>query len=446
MKFLELFIDAFIVWIAAYFVGKMLFNETRKITILKVVIVFLFSLILAGLNMINFEIFHGIVKIIGTYGLQCLYYKIMFNKPISKAIVVALIWYLCLCVSEAIVVLVASIVLGTNNQSMEMLKNNIIMNIIISLLIAIIVYLFRKKLTLFVKNSNLNGKSNFIVILIILITLALLGFKIPVSSWNFNAEFVVTMVILVCFCVIGLFLLKQKSDIHQTSAMYQQLVEYSDITNGLLEDYRIVSHEHKNQLSIIRGMIDNSNQELVEYIDNLLEKRDIIKYQWIGELNHLPLSGLKGLINYKLIEIESNNINTSISISKEISKTKLNKLSTKQKDNLYSVMGVYLDNAIEANKKVKDKEKEISLEIYKEKKDIVIILANTYSENIELDKIGNYGYTTKGKNHGVGLHLVKKIIDTDSTFSQSKSIFENYYVQELRIHLNEISNKNSKKK
>jgi len=443
MKFLELFIDALVVWVAAYFVGKMLLNKNDKMTIFKIITIFIFSVTLACLNMINFEIFHGIIKIIGTYFIQCLFYKIVFKQTYSKSIVIALIWYLCLFVSEVLIALLATLLLHAMNQSLVFLKNSIIINCLIASLNVIIINLSKNKLISFINNTHFNVKSSLIIIIIILITLALLVFRIPVSNWNINVEFIITMMILLCFCLVGLFILKQKADIHQTTSMYQQLVEYSDITNNLLEDYRVVSHEHQNQLSIIRSMIDEQNKELVEYIDNLLEKRHSIKYQWIGELNRLPLSGLKGLINYKLIEMEKVKINPNISISKDITKTKLDKLTTKQKDNLYSIMGVYLDNAIESSKE--SKKKEVTLEIYKENKDIVFVLANTYSGLIELDKIETYGYTTKGKNHGVGLHLVKKIIDSDNTFSQNRNLFENYYVQELRINLNKISNKKAKK-
>ena len=228
-------------------------------------------------------------------------------------------------------------------------------------------------------------------------------------------------------------MLKQKADIQKTTAMYQQLVDYSDITNNLLEEYRVISHEQKNHLLIIRGMLDETNKELVDYVDNLLDKQVGFKYEWIGDLNHLPLSGLKGLINYKLMEMEALGIVTDVSISKEVLKTKLNKLSTKQKDNLYSIMGVYLDNAIQAAKD--SKKKEISLEVYKEKRNVIVVLANTYKGKIEINKIDNYGYSTKGKNHGVGLHIVKRIIEEETIFTQSRDLFDEYYVQKLKIKL-----------
>ena len=438
MKLLELYIATLIMWSMDYIMGRKLFECSEKINYKKIIPIILgVSLLVTLINLADAEVFGGIIKILLIYVIVYCFYKMIFNRNNSQTLIGSLILYLALFISETAVAIIISVVFYfLDNQSMVFLKNSIFINVVITTITYIIIVVNKKRLINLIKNSNFENRSGLLIIGLILVTIALLVFKIPLSDWNLNIEFILTMILLLCFILIGFFMLKQKAEIQKTTSMYQQLVDYSDITNNLLEDYRIVSHEQKNQLLIIRGLIDESNKELVEYVDSLLDKKVSSKYEWIGQLNYLPLSGLKGLINYKLIEMSSLGITTNILISKEVSKTKLEKLSTKHKDSLYSIIGVYLDNAIQASQKSKDKE--ISLEIYKEKKEIVIILANTYSGKVELDKVDSYGYTTKGKNHGVGLHLVKKIIDEESIFSQNRSLFENYYVQELRLNLDKI--------
>lgn len=438
MKFIELYIGSIILWSIYYIIGKILFQFNRKVSSTKLIIVILiFSIFLSILNMINAEIMHGIIKISVSYFMFFCYYKILFNMKNSELIIGSFILYLSVFISETILAIIISLIFEfINYDSMLFLKNNIIINAIVSYLAYFIIKINKNKLIELTKNSKYNSKGSFIIIFVILLASTLLVFKIPLDNWKFDIEFIITMIILLSFCVIAILTLKQRADIQKTTAMYQQLVEYSDITNGLLEDYRIVSHEHKNQLLIIRSMLETKDKEINDYVDNLLEKRDGIKYQWIGELNRLPISGLKGLINYKLIEMEKNKINTSISISKDLIKMKLNNLSTKQKDNLYSIIGIYLDNAIQAAKS--SGKKEISLEIYKDNKEVVIILANTYKGKIDLDKIDDYGYTTKGKNRGVGLHIVKNIIETEVIFNSKKYLLDNYFVQEIRINLKDI--------
>ena len=435
MRFVELYIATLIMWSMDYIMGRILFENNSKPDYKKVIpIILIVSTLVTLINVANTEIFGGIMKIILIYILIYHFYMIIFNKTSSQILVGSLILYLTLFISETITAIFISFIFYLlDNQSMEILKNTILINIIITTISYLIIKKNEKKLIILIKNSNSNAKSGIFMTILILVTISLLVFKIPLSNWSLNIEFMLTMLFLLCFILIGFYMLKQKADIQKTTAMYQQLVDYSDITNNLLEEYRVISHEQKNHLLIIRGMLDETNKELVDYVDNLLDKQVGFKYEWIGDLNHLPLSGLKGLINYKLMEMEALGIVTDVSISKEVLKTKLNKLSTKQKDNLYSIMGVYLDNAIQAAKD--SKKKEISLEVYKEKRNVIVVLANTYKGKIEINKIDNYGYSTKGKNHGVGLHIVKRIIEEETIFTQSRDLFDEYYVQKLKIKL-----------
>ena len=435
MRFVELYIATLIMWSMDYIMGRILFENNSKPDYKKVIpIILIVSTLVTLINVANTEIFGNIMKIILIYILIYHFYMIIFNKTSSQILVGSLILYLALFISETITAIFISFIFYLlDNQSMEILKNTILINIIITTISYLIIKKNEKKLIILIKNSNSNAKSGIFMTILILVTISLLVFKIPLSNWSLNIEFMLTMLFLLCFILIGFYMLKQKADIQKTTAMYQQLVDYSDITNNLLEEYRVISHEQKNHLLIIRGMLDETNKELVDYVDNLLDKQVGFKYEWIGDLNHLPLSGLKGLINYKLMEMEALGIVTDVSISKEVLKTKLNKLSTKQKDNLYSIMGVYLDNAIQAAKD--SKKKEISLEVYKEKRNVIVVLANTYKGKIEINKIDNYGYSTKGKNHGVGLHIVKRIIEEETIFTQSRDLFDEYYVQKLKIKL-----------
>lgn len=440
MKILELYIATLVMWTMNYLMGKLLFEFQAKPVYKKVIpSILVTSFIVTLMNLSSSEIFNGIVKIMLSYIFIYTFNRINFNKNNYQTLIKSLTIYLSLFISEiAIAIVISAILYFTDYNSMEFLKNTIIINLIITGLAYTLIKINQKRFTLIINNSNESGgKSEILIILLILVTIALLVFKIPLSKWNLNIDFLFTMFLLLCFIMAGFLMLKQNSDIQKTTSMYQKLVAYSDITNGLLEDYRVISHEQKNQLLVIRSLLDdNSPQELVDYVDGLLDKKVGFKYEWIGDLNYLPLSGLKGLINYKLIEANSLKININISISKDINKSKLNNLATKQKDELYSIIGVYLDNAIQAAKE--SNKKEVSLEIYKEKEKIVIVIANTYNGKIEMEKLDNYGYTTKGKNHGVGLHLVKKIIENEVIYSQSRSLFEDYYVQKLIIDLSGI--------
>ena len=429
-----LIIGAIILWVAAYIAGKNLFCVKAKLTLRKVIIILISSTVLVCINMVSEQLINGIIKLASVYILQCIYFQIMFKKEFSKCMIAALLWYLCLMIVEIVVVVLASAVLDILDIPLDSLKNNFFINSSIALITMLTITLLRGKLTYFINNNGKYiGRSIIIIIVTVLLIIGLIGFKRPMRNWEFDFEFVFTMVVLGCLCIIGFYLIKQKSDLEKTSGMYNKVVEYSKMTNKLLEDYRVVNHEHKNQLSIIRTMANKTNKELIEYVDSLLDKKNVIKYEWLSDLNNLPLEGLKGLMNYKFLEMEENKVNTTVIISKEIAKVKLDKLSSKRKDALYSIIGVYLDNAMQAA--MKSKEKEVSVEIYKDKKEIIILISNTYKGKVDINKVSEYGYTTKGKNHGVGLYLVSRILNQDKMYSEKKWLANKRYVQELRIDL-----------
>lgn len=442
MKFLEYYIGSIIILTVIYLSDKLLLkfkkNYVKKSRVIFSIL--LFSIFITVVNLIDTNISRGIIRLIMIYAILCLFGKMIFQKNISDTIIVTLIVYLDYVICETIIAILISIILELLNvSSMLVIQNTIFINAIISIMVYIVILFSKEKLYSLITDSQLKDKNSYIIFFAIIFTLTLLLLKLPITKWNFDLEFIFTMLLLLGFSFVGIVLLKQKSDIQKTKSMYQQLVEYSNITNNVLEEYRVVTHEHNNQLLIIRSMLENKDKDINDYVENLLEKREGIKYKWIGELNHLPLSGLKGLINYKVLEMESLKLNKVISISKEVSKLKLEKMSMSEKDNLYSIIGVYLDNAIQAAKE--SKEKEINIEIYKEKTEMVIIIANTYNGKIEINKLDNYGYTTKGKNHGIGLHIVKNIINNETIFNSKTYILDKYFVQEIRIDLKQIKAK-----
>ncbi|MCI2041645.1 MAG: GHKL domain-containing protein [Bacilli bacterium] len=194
------------------------------------------------------------------------------------------------------------------------------------------------------------------------------------------------------------------------------------------EEQDLKIHEYKNQLSKITALTDD--KEIIKRIEEILDVDLNADTYLLGKIKNIPKSELKSLIYYKLLVASRANLNLIINVSNEINKTNY-KLDRNQYKSLSNLIGVFFDNAIEAAKE--SKERELYFEIYDSSVGLTILISNTYSEKINLSKIGTRGYTTKGKNRGKGLYLVKKLLDKKNRISIRTLVNDNQFVQKIIV-------------
>ena len=109
----------------------------------------------------------------------------------------------------------------------------------------------------------------------------------------------------------------------------------------------------------------------------------------------------------------------------------MSKLSTEDFKQLGRLIGVYLDNAIEASST--SKEKKLGIEVYMQKEDVMLIISNTYDGVIDTESVGKIRYSTKGNNRGYGLMLVNKILSSSKRFASERNVTDKLYIQKLII-------------
>lgn len=180
-------------------------------------------------------------------------------------------------------------------------------------------------------------------------------------------------------------------------------------------------------------MLEENSEELDEYINSLIEKETKIPNKRLIDLRYIPIPGIKNFVNHKLNELENLQAIIEIYISKEVSRIQSSQIAIYQLDNFYTIIGVLLDNIIDSIKEQKTK-KLVSINVYMEDNVTNIELANTYKNNIDITQLTKFGYTSKGKNHGVGLYLVNKIIQDNKVFELNTKIDNQFFVQHLKIY------------
>lgn len=350
----------------------------------------------------------------------------------KKVILYAFNMVIIMSVAEILSTLIL-VLLGIDSQEIVNNSNyNLIANILISTLTIIIVKLpfiknmIKKIIDLFDKKSNLINYL-YVFLLVLYLIVSKNGLELVLKS-NYYVNILFVIGIVVIFVII----IKNESKYEQLKEENKQMYNHVTKYEKIITEQGKANHEFKNQLMVIRGYAQMKSDKLIEYIDSITKDANKTHSSYlISQLNKFPEGGIKGLLYYKLSIMDEQKIKYELYVETGV-KTKLNTLSVNMYKNITKILGVLLDNAIDASKKSKDKR--IIVSVSKEKSNVIFNISNTYKGKLDLDKIGT-GFTTKGFGHGYGLRLVNDIMKETNSFEVKNEILDKYYVSKLIIKI-----------
>lgn len=432
MEYVRMIVATFVIFTGFWLAADIVFEEKSKKDFLTIVIVLLGGMLISVFNLEKLITFFTYVKIFLIFLMMTIFYKNKYTISTSDALIGSAIIYGNIAVAEVLLTLIISVLDSIFQSEMYLIARYSIMVAILTTIISIITLkaLYKRKPNLFRKIKNRDSKLVMPIISIFLIIAITLGF-IPLKNLSLGIEMFLLVLVIIGFIIVTLYILKEKIEKDNRLKEYEQLSEYAKANESLLEDYRVRCHESSNHLIIIDNMIPKNNKKAHEYIRSLLSEHKVNKYYFINELKNIPITEFKGFINFKLMTMINENMDLQINVSQEIKNSKLKELSQKDKIDLYNITGVLLDNACDASKE--STERQVVFTMYKEREDVVMMVANTYQGEIDVNRVSEYGYSTKGKNHGTGLYIVDKAISKNPKFTKETSIIENYFIQIIRI-------------
>ena len=375
-------------------------------------------------NEIRFFVFIVVMAILINYVLG------LKNK---KSIIYSIFCIIMFSISEIII----SLILVLFNINFDNLQNsmifNLVINVFVSILSVVAIYIpfiqnILNKILIFFDKHKRYIYYLYSLLVIIYLIVSKNGLEFVLRS-----SYYVNILILIFSIVIITLVIRKGLRAEQLQEINSQMLNYVTKYEKIITEQGKANHEFKNQLMVIKGYAKmNDSKKLIDYLDSITDdaKKTHSSYL-ISQLNNFPDGGIKGLLYYKLSTMEDMNISYDINVGTGVKK-KLSSLETNMYKNITKVLGVLLDNAIEASSKSKNKK--ILIITKKSDDKIIFSIYNTYTGKIDLNKIGT-GYTTKGKGRGYGLRLVEDIISTNHSFDINRYLEDNYYVTDLTVKI-----------
>jgi len=276
----------------------------------------------------------------------------------------------------------------------------------------------------------LYGKNNFIFLIISFLTFVVsfslyysYARKIDVKLF-WISFLLISFVLMLCLIMIfQYFKAKQREDEQQ--ALLNLMNEYEKI----LDSDRTNRHEMLNNLITLKTYKNKSSEDYEKLIDGIIKDYQIKKSEFYSKLYNLP-SGVKGIIYYKIANIKDKDINVELVIAKAV-KDKFENLNSRLYFRVCKILGIIIDNAIEAASEAMDKN--ILIDIYLEDENIIFYIENSFSSNIDLDRITEKGESSKGSNRGYGLFIASKLIKEKDDVDLEQHIDNKKFISILTI-------------
>ena len=342
------------------------------------------------------------------------------NKPnnMIRGIIVVFIMYFLLIIIDIISSIIFIKIYNEdyiqliNNKNIITISNLIVSTIILTLSNLKILNLEATKfIDKIVAKESL--KNLLLYIMLALFGLSIIYIYYLAKNSNFYGFLVVVMFLLIsCICLMEM---KRKASYkesyEETAYKYDELKTYTDLNENLINELRKQRHDSKNSIIVLKGLIrENKISELEKVVDKMIGDNISIKNEDINRFMHIKETGLKYLFLHKYIIAKNKNIHVLADIQKNMEDADFSQYQQSFVKSLYAIIGIILDNAIEAASESKDSS--MVIQAGKVSSDINIYVINTYENKPDMNQINAQGYSTKGKNRGYGLKILSEICDT----------------------------------
>lgn len=251
------------------------------------------------------------------------------------------------------------------------------------------------------------------------------------SQGMLTYSFLLCDFLLILNCISIAVNIKKEKQIRKEAVKIECLEIINQNLKENFDNIRAFRHDFCNIIQSMGGYIKtNDMRGLNEMYNSMIDEVNEIKEIQNLNCDVINNPAVCNLVNNKYRLANNLNIKMDINVLNNI-----NALNIKDFE-LCRILGILLDNAIEATKDNKERYVSLTFKYDSVNNRDLVVVKNTYSnKNVNIDKIYEKGFTTKkqGNNHGIGLWQVMKIINKHNNL-QIYTAKNKCFLQQLEIY------------
>lgn len=252
----------------------------------------------------------------------------------------------------------------------------------------------------------------------------------------------IIIAVLFIFHYMGMDELQKKAAAAQRLSIQQQNA-YIGTLEGMQEEMRRFRHDYKNMMAGMYLQAKEGNlSEITEFIQKMTDDfEDQVggQIQKMTQLRNVCIMEVRGILLVKFMEMEQEGISCELEVIAPLQEANI------KTTDLCRCLGILIDNAIDevrGHDGAPDHSKrqsagngsgKVHVMISRQEDCVTIRVKNTLYHEIDLSKIWESGYSTKGKERGIGLASYKRILDGYDNILSAASVQDGEFIQEMKI-------------
>lgn len=245
---------------------------------------------------------------------------------------------------------------------------------------------------------------------------------------------ILSVSVLIVYFILSLYSLYRTSQLEITIERLEEEKLYNKTLTVLYDKIRGFKHDFNNIVQGIGGYIATNNMNgLKEYYSQVLDDCQKVNNLALLSPEVINNPAIYSLLTAKYHDATELGIKFNLEIFMDLSTINMKIYE------LTRILGILIDNAIDAAKQCEEKEITITFRKDNKKNKQLFIIENTYmNKDVNIDEIFEKGKTSKKsedvKNHGLGLWEVRQTVKRNKNLDLYTTKSEKYFKQQFEIY------------